>query len=230
MRIEKSFQVAQPPTIVWDAFSDMRLVASCVPGASIDEELGDGRYSGHFSVKVGPLAASFSGEMTLAREDAQLVGTIEGKGADARSNSRASGSMTYRLEPEGSGTRVAVDCTMNLAGALAQFGKAAVMREIVNRITGEFVRNLEAHLGSRLPSADQVGPTIDLVNTDADSDLDPLPSATSNPEGEACSTTSHLAPAPASAPLDAGGLVWSIARDAIARIFRSLFGSRRRGP
>lgn len=206
MKIEKEFDVAQPPAVVWDAFSDMRLVASCVPGASIEEDLGEGRYRGRFSVKVGPLAASFDGAMTLTRDDAQLVGTVEGKGADARSNSRASGSMTYWLAPEGSGTRVSVDCTMNLAGALAQFGKAAVMREIVNRITAEFARNLESHLAGRATARGDVEPA-----------------SVAAPVGFIPSSQ----PAPS---LDAGRLVWSIVRDAVVRFFRSLFGTRRRHP
>lgn len=221
MKIEKEFEVAQPPAVVWEAFSDMRLVAACVPGASIDGELGDGRYRGRFSVKVGPLAAAFDGEMTLTRDDAQLVGTVEGKGADARSSSRASGSMTYRLLPEGGGTRVGVDCTMNLAGALAQFGKAAVMREIVNRITAEFARNLEAHLAAR-----------ELPTSVRDASASPVGEAVGTPAGEAASASPSrpLPPAPAAQSLDAGRLLWSIVRDGIARFFRSLFGARRREP
>lgn len=225
MKIEKEFEVAQPPALVWEAFSDMRLVASCVPGASIEEDLGDGRYRGRFSVKVGPLAASFDGEMTLTRDDARQVGIVEGKGADARSSSRANGTMTYRLAPEGGGTRVSVDCTMNLAGALAQFGKAAVMREIVNRITAEFARNLEAQLAARVEPAAAAGtdsaPT--RVSTAARSG-----SSNAVPAASASAPSASASPRDPAPSLDAGGLVWSIVRDAVARFFRSLFGARRR--
>jgi len=45
-------------------------------------------------------------------------------------------------------TRVEVASDINLAGPLAQFGKGAVMQEVANRITAEFVRNFEAALST----------------------------------------------------------------------------------
>jgi hypothetical protein len=55
--------------------------------------------------------------------------------------------MTYRLIGGGPGaTRVEVVSDINLAGSLAQFGKGAIMQEIANRITAEFVRNFEQAL------------------------------------------------------------------------------------
>jgi uncharacterized protein len=154
MEVQKNFELSQAPDAVWDAFGDVRLVALCLPGAAIVEELGPDRYKGRFSVKVGPLAAAFEGEVTIERRAAERAGTVAGKGADARSASRASGTMTYRLAPgEAGGTRVAVECDINLAGALAQFGKAAVIKEIANRITAEFVKNFEARLAAVAPEA-----------------------------------------------------------------------------
>jgi carbon monoxide dehydrogenase subunit G len=148
MEIQKSFELSQPPDRVWDAFADVRLVAACLPGAAIVEELGADAYKGRFSVKVGPLAAAFDGDVAITRDAASRSGTVSGKGADAKSGSRASGSLSYRVEPAGAGTKVDVTCEMNLAGALAQFGKAAVIREIANRLTAEFVRNFETRLAA----------------------------------------------------------------------------------
>jgi uncharacterized protein len=160
MDIQKTFELSQPPDAVWDAFADVDLVVGCLPGASIVERLGDDRYKGRFSVKVGPLAAAFDGEVTIERRPQERSGTVAGKGADARSSSRASGTMTYRVAPaEGGRTRVDVDCAINLAGALAQFGKAAVIKEIANRITAEFVKNFETRLAAAAPSAEAAAST-----------------------------------------------------------------------
>jgi carbon monoxide dehydrogenase subunit G len=206
MEIQKTFELSHAPAIVWDALSDVRLVASCLPGASILEQLGDGRYKGQFSVKVGPLAAAFEGDVTIERRPEERTGTVSGKGADARSSSRASGHMAYRVAPAGEGerTRVDVNCTINLAGALAQFGKAGVIKEIANRITAEFVRNLEAHLAA-VASRDREVPRPDEGSPAAPA---PSPSRTSEPS------------------LDAGRLVWAIVRERIAAFFRFLFGRR----
>jgi carbon-monoxide dehydrogenase small subunit len=56
--------------------------------------------------------------------------------------------MTYRLSggEAGAPTHVEVVSEINLAGALAQFGKAGVISEIAGRLTDEFVRNFEVKL------------------------------------------------------------------------------------
>jgi carbon monoxide dehydrogenase subunit G len=148
MKIEKNFQIQHPREFVWSRMNDVHFVAQCLPGASIVENLGDHRYRGRLSVKVGPMAASFDGEVGIESKPQEWTAVVSGKGADARSSSRATGSMTYRLT-EGSSpaaTRVDVTSDINLAGPLAQFSKGAVMQEVANRITAEFVRNFEQAL------------------------------------------------------------------------------------
>ncbi len=189
MKIGKEFAVAHPANAVWNALGDVALVAGCLPGASIVEELGEERYRGKFSVKLGPLAANFEGEMATLRDDDTRNGSVEGKGSDAGSSSRASGTLAYRVEVADEGCLVAIDCTFNLAGALAQFGKGAVVKQVADRLTAEFVANLEAQLAENA-------------------------SATPTPYGDAGS-------------LDAGGLLWSLVRDAVTNFLRVFFGRDR---
>jgi len=243
MKIEKEFEVAQPPGVVWQAFADLPLVASCVPGASIVEDLGDGRHRARFAVKVGPLAAAFDGEMALRRDEAHRVGVVEGKGADARSNSRVSGSMTYRLVDAGSATRIQLDCTMNLAGALAQFGKAAIMREVISRITAEFARNLEAQLatGGVATTPESVSATPPEPGSPVEPEGTATAGAPPSPRFGPASQPGHrnvdetaVSREPASriptagptASLDVGKLFAAIVRDWLRRVWRSLAGTR----
>jgi uncharacterized protein len=150
MKIEKSFELQHPREFVWSRMNDVYFVAQCLPGASIVEDLGDHRYKGRMSVKVGPMAAAFDGEIAIESQPREWTAIVSGKGADARSSSRVTGAMTYRLG-EGSApgaTRVEVASDINLAGPLAQFGKGAVMQEVANRITMEFVKNFESALSA----------------------------------------------------------------------------------
>jgi carbon monoxide dehydrogenase subunit G len=159
MKIEKNFELPHPREFVWSRMNDVYFVAQCLPGASIVEDLGEHRYKGRMSVKVGPMAAAFDGEVAIDNQPREWTAIVSGKGADARSSSRATGTMTYRLS-EGSSpgvTRVDVASDINLAGPLAQFGKSAVMQEVANRITAEFVRNFESGL-SVAPGTTQTGP------------------------------------------------------------------------
>jgi len=147
VKIEKNFGLTHPRALVWERMCDIRLVADCLPGASIVEVLGEDRYKGRFAVRVGPMAATFDGDVAIERRPNEWTAVVTGKGADARSSSRASGQMTYRLErTDAGGTRVDIISEINLAGALAQFGKGAVLQEIASRITAEFVRNFEQRL------------------------------------------------------------------------------------
>jgi carbon monoxide dehydrogenase subunit G len=203
MEIEKSFELAYAPERVWDAFADVYLVAECLPGAAILARLDEHHYKGRFSVKLGPLAAAFDGEVTIERRPDDRSGTVAGKGVDSRSSSRASGTMRYRVvaaETPGR-SRVDVVCELTLAGALAQFGKAAVIREVANRITAEFVKNFDARLAASAPQ----------------------PAAAPSP---AAPDTAAIRQAPP--PLDAGSLAWSILRDRIIAFFRALFGRKAR--
>jgi carbon monoxide dehydrogenase subunit G len=148
MKIEKNFELQHPRELVWRRMNDVYFVAQCLPGASIIEDLGKHRYKGRMSVKVGPMAAAFDGEVAIETQPSEWTSIVSGKGADSRSSSRATGAMTYRLS-EGSfsgATRVAVVSDINLAGPLAQFGKGAVMQDVANRITAEFIKNFEQRL------------------------------------------------------------------------------------
>ena len=150
MKIEKSFEIKSPRRDVWDRFNDVGFVAECLPGAAIVGELGDNRYKGRMSVKVGPMAAAFNGEISIASRQQDWTGVVSGKGADPGSSSRASGSMTYSLT-EGAtpaSTRVDIVSDINLAGPLAQFSKGPIVQEIANRITAAFISNFEARLAA----------------------------------------------------------------------------------
>ncbi|HEY0911527.1 MAG TPA: SRPBCC family protein [Bradyrhizobium sp.] len=170
MKIEKNFELQHPRDFVWSRMNDVYFVAQCLPGASIVEDRGEHRYKGRMSVKVGPMAAAFDGEVTIESQPSEWTAIVSGKGADARSSSRATGTMTYRLSEGGApgATRVDVASDINLAGPLAQFGKGAVMQEVANRITAEFVRNFEQSL-SAVPEAGQAGaPETSNVNQPLD--------------------------------------------------------------
>jgi len=198
MEIEKSFELAYAPELVWDALADVHLVAACLPGASIIGDLGQDRYKGRFSVKLGPLAAAFDGEVAIERRPEERAGAVSGKGIDKGTSSRASGTLRYRVastDRPGS-TRVDVVCELVLAGALAQFGKAAVIREIANRITTEFVHNVDARLA--------------------------VPTSTTAPLASATPNADAVSSAPA--PFDAGRLAWSMLKTRLIAFLRLLFG------
>jgi uncharacterized protein len=162
VQITQGFDLAHSIETVWQALADVRLVAACLPGAAVTEELGDGRYRGSFQVRLGPITASFAGEVGIVLRAAEHTATVTGKGTDPRTGSRGSGSMTCRLVALDAGaTRVEAVATLDLAGALAQFGKGAVIQEIAGRITRSFADNLGARLAEVRPDATPAAAPMD---------------------------------------------------------------------
>ena len=163
MKIEKTFDLPHPRELVWSKLNDVHFVAQCLPGASIVEDRGNNNYKGRMAVKVGPMAASFDGDIAIDSRRDDWTAVVSGKGSDTRSSSRASGSMTYKLADGASpgSTRVEVVSDINLAGPLAQFGKGGIgslggMRvDVDSLLVSETCRasRVDVRLVGRVPAA-----------------------------------------------------------------------------
>jgi uncharacterized protein len=147
MQIEKTFQVKEPIEQVWSLLSDPRRVATCVPGAKITEQVDEKTYKGTISVRVGPSATDYKGELEIVRLDpTSHEMEIVGKGQDVRGRGSASMKMTSKLRSlEDGGTEVASVSEVNVVGILAQMG-SRVISEVSNILFQEFTKNLQAQL------------------------------------------------------------------------------------
>jgi uncharacterized protein len=151
MKIEDRFRLPFPPERVWAFLHDTEAVARCLPGAELTETEADGRLAGRFSVKLGPIAAAFAGDAEIAFDEAAQKGQITGTGSDRKSGSRAKGSLFFALAEESGGTRVDLVVDYALAGALAQFNRGGIVRDLAARLTIQFAENLQAALGTEKP-------------------------------------------------------------------------------
>ena len=153
-RVSDGFTVARPPAEVWSMLGDVSRMAACMPGAVLGGY--DGReLRGHFNVRMGPIRTSFAGTAVLERDDQRLSGRLTGGGGDARSGSRADGMVVYRLTPQGGGSSTLVSVTMDfrLQGALAQFGRSGIVRDLIARTVAEFAQNIGRLAGGQIGPA-----------------------------------------------------------------------------
>jgi carbon monoxide dehydrogenase subunit G len=142
VQIDSSFQVPVGVDEVWDALLDIERIAPCLPGASIDENRGDGEYAGSMRVKLGPITSTFRGTLRVAEADERARrSVIEASARDTRGQGAAAATITSTLEPEGDGTRVAVRTDMKLAGTAAQFGRG-VVDDVSQKLMAEFADRL----------------------------------------------------------------------------------------
>ena len=159
MELESRFTVPFPRGIVWRAFKDVEALVNCMPGASLrspptkaenglDLDLG-------FAVKLGPISASFAGRGSVVYADQAYRGTLSGSGSDQRTNSRVKGTGDFVLSETagGAGTDVGVKIDYALTGALAQFSRGGIVKEIANQLTAQFARNLAKRLSEASAAA-----------------------------------------------------------------------------
>jgi carbon-monoxide dehydrogenase small subunit len=157
LEIKQSFTVARPLAEVWALFQDVPTVATCMPGAELIADKGDGHYQGRVSIKLGPFGASFEGEAQVTPDPAAHSGHVEGKGTDKRGGSRSKLVMDYRLAPADGGTRVDV-ADVQLAGP-SPSSAAPASSPRRRTLIRQFVQNVEAKLGETALPAPAAAPS-----------------------------------------------------------------------
>lgn len=145
MQLEHTFIVPVPPSAAFDLLTDIQRVGPAMPGASITSVEGN-TFDGKMTVKVGPLAMHFSGTGELTETDRESgTATIVARGADSRGSAGAEATVRATLHQVDQGTQVRVRTDLSVSGRAAQFG-GSVMREVSDRIFGQFVDNLSTSL------------------------------------------------------------------------------------
>jgi carbon monoxide dehydrogenase subunit G len=149
VKITEIIEVSRPVDQVWELFQDVPELATCLPGAELTDDMGDGKYAGAVSVKLGPMTARFEGEATVTADPATRAGKVAGKGVDKRGGSQGQIKVDYSLESmDGGGTRVTVESDVVMAGAAAQFGRTGLIQEMSKRLIVEFVECVEGKLAA----------------------------------------------------------------------------------
>ena len=142
IELDHSFTVPVPPDQAWDVLLDVKTIAPCMPGATVDEVDGD-VVNGRIKVKVGPVSLTYKGTAKFTERNPEThVVVVEAAGKETRGAGTASATVRASLAPEasGSGTEVTMHTTMNVTG-LAQFGRG-VMVEVGGKLVEQFAANL----------------------------------------------------------------------------------------
>jgi len=199
--------IPSPPDVVWPLLSDPALIASCIPGAELAPDQGDGQggddlWRGSVRVKFGPTVATFRGEVELTYDHGARTCSIEGRGIDQRGASHALASGTVAASGTDQ-TVLAVEGSFTVTGPLEGFANAGGVH-VARALLEEFSTNLAKLVAEREGGA----PGAAAEPTEATSAAEPAsPSEPSAPAGE----------------LSAGRLLWR----ALLSWLRSLFGGKR---
>src|ERR1700676_54418 len=148
MEFDNSFDVALPPAQAWAMLMDIPRIAPCMPGAELTEIVDPQNFKGKISVRLGPVALTFAGRVEFDSIDvSNHTARVKAQGSDAKGRGSANAAATFRVEPDGLGSKVVIHTDLSLSGAVAQYGRGVGMIEATAaQIIGQFAANLRAQL------------------------------------------------------------------------------------
>lgn len=159
--IEQRLRISSPPAQVWEKLIDLQQVASCLPGAEITSVDGS-RIEGRMVMALGPMKVAFKGEGHVDLDAASHQGRMTGRGRDTGSGSAAEGEVKWHVLPDdnpvGASALLLVTLSWRLSGRLAQFNRAGLVQDVVQRLASDFTANLENSIKGEPVLLDRVRP------------------------------------------------------------------------
>jgi carbon monoxide dehydrogenase subunit G len=113
-------RIPAPRQVVWQKLNDPEVLKASIPGCDSLEKLSDTEMKATAAVKIGPMAARFSGTVHLADIDAPNGYTISGEGQGGIGF--AKGGAKVRLEDTDGGTTLRYEVNAQVGGKMAQLG------------------------------------------------------------------------------------------------------------
>src|SRR5512132_3867780 len=83
--IENAFTVNAPAGDLWSFLLDVERIAPCMPGAELTEVIDERNWKGKVHMKVGPVAMSFAGTVSMeSRDDEAHRVVLRAKGTEQK--------------------------------------------------------------------------------------------------------------------------------------------------
>ena len=146
MQLTQSHDIPVPIETVWEALNDAEILAQAIPGCEGLEKISDSQLSAKVKLKIGPVSATFTGEVTLSDLTPPHAYVISGSGKGGVAGS-ASGSAKVHLEEidGGGATRLSYEVEAAVTGKIAQLGSRLIestAKKLAGKFFDEFIRLL----------------------------------------------------------------------------------------
>lgn len=153
MQMNDQKEIAAPPAEVYAALLTPEVLKACVPGATEVTGSAEEGFEATVTQKVGPVKATFKGQVTLSDlvPGEQLTIAGEGKGGAA---GFAKGGAVVRLSPSEGGTLLSYEVEAKVGGKLAQLG-SRIIDGFAKKMADQFFVNLQTHLAPQSEADDE---------------------------------------------------------------------------
>ncbi|MFQ5348046.1 MAG: carbon monoxide dehydrogenase subunit G [Rhodothalassiaceae bacterium] len=135
---------------VWAALNDETLLIQCIPGCEALERIGDNELAAAVTARVGPVKATFKGEVRLENVSPPNSYTLVGQGKGAAGFARGRADVSLHDEGEGA-TRLVYSVEANVGGKLAQIG-ARLIESSARKYADDFFTTFSRLVAERAPA------------------------------------------------------------------------------
>jgi uncharacterized protein len=166
MKLESNRVIQAQPDVVWTHLVDVDVLQQCIPGCQSMEQTGENEYALTMKSKVGPVSATFKGDLSLQDVVPGQSYTLrfQGKGGAA---GFAKGSAAVRLEPAEEGTDLIYSVDASVGGKIAQVGQRLV-DGTARKMADDFFSRFEQVVTPEASAAPSAGaPSGDIDAADA---------------------------------------------------------------
>ncbi|CAN7176417.1 carbon monoxide dehydrogenase subunit G [Rhizobium sp. LjRoot30] len=144
-------RIAAPRDAVWAALNDPEILKQCIPGCQSLEMKSPTELSAVVKIRIGPVSASFTGDVILSNINAPESYTISGEGKGGIAGF-AKGGADVSLKEEGPETLLVYDVKAQIGGKLAQLG-ARLIDSTSKKLAQQFFTDFTAAVQARVNGA-----------------------------------------------------------------------------
>jgi hypothetical protein len=162
MDITGQYRIAAPREVVWAALNDPEVLQRCIPGCQQLEQRSPTELAAKVGLKIGPISATFTGEVRLENLDPPNGYTIVGQGqGGAAGFAKGSAAVTLTEVEGGAETDLAYTAKADVGGKIAALGGRliqATSKKLADEFFGAFAAELNKPEGDADAAVAEPGP------------------------------------------------------------------------
>ena len=139
-------RIAANRQVVWEALNNPEILKACIPGCQSLEMTSPTEMKATVKVKIGPVAATFKGEVTLENLNPPESYTIAGEGKGGIAGF-AKGGANVALAEDGDETILTYQVDAQIGGKLAQLG-SRLIDSTAKKLAGQFFADFNKAVSS----------------------------------------------------------------------------------
>ncbi|MBX3578491.1 MAG: carbon monoxide dehydrogenase subunit G [Rhizobiaceae bacterium] len=144
--IEGEERINAPMDQVWKALNDPAILKECIPGCQSLEMKSPTEMAATVVLKIGPIKATFQGEVTLTNLNPPSAYTIQGEGKGGIAGFAKGGADVTLQEVEPGVTLLKYAAKADVGGKIAQLG-SRLITSTSKKLAGEFFSTFGGKVG-----------------------------------------------------------------------------------